>query len=192
MPLLLFSRSVVSDSLRSRGLNHNRLPCPSLSPRVCSDLCPLSQWCYLTILSSVTLFFCLQSFPASGSVPMSHLFASDSQNSVASASTTVFPMTIQGWFPLGLIGLISLQSKGHSGVFSKHHSSKVSVLWCSAFFIVQLSHPYMTTGKTIALTIWNFVGKVTSLLSNMLSRLSLFPLFPHLFAMKWLGQMPWS
>ena len=74
----------------------------------------------------------------------------------------------------------------------QHHSSKRSVLWCLDFFIVQCSHPYKTTGKTIALTIWTFIGKVMSLLCNMLSRLSLLPLFPHLFAMKWWDWMPWS
>ena len=84
------------------------------------------------------------------------------------ASATVLPMNIQNWFPLGLTGLI-LQSKGLLRV--QHQSSKASILWCSAFFIVQLSHPYMTTGKTIALTIWTFVSKVMSLLFSMLSRL---------------------
>ena len=88
-----------------------------------------------------------------------------------SVSTSVLPMNIQDWFPLGLTGLISLQSKGLSRVLSNTtHSSKASILLCSAFFIVQLSHPYMTTGKTKALTRWTFVGKVMSLLFNMLSR----------------------
>ena len=88
----------------------------------------------------------------------------------ALASASVLPMNIQDWFPLGLTGLVSLLSEGLSRVFS-NHSSKASVLWHSAFFIVQLSHPYMTTGKTIALTKQTFVGKVMSLLFNMLSRL---------------------
>ena len=100
---------------------------------------------------------CLQSFPASGSFPMSQFFASGGQSIGASAS--VLPMNIQDWFPLGLTGWISLQSKGLKSLL-QHHSSKTSILWHSAFFIVQLSHPDMTTGKTIALTRWTFVSKV--------------------------------
>ena len=109
--LLLFSHLVVSDSLQPHGLQHSRLPCPSLPPRVCSNSCPLSRWCYLTISSSVTPFsFWLQSFPASGSFPMSQLFASGGQNTGASAS--VLLINFLGWFPVGLTGLISLQPKG--------------------------------------------------------------------------------
>ena len=110
----------------------------------------------------------LQSFPASGSFQMSQFFASGGQSIGASAS--VLPMNIQDWFPLGWTVLISLQSKGLSRVFLLHHSSKASILRHSAFFMVQVSHPFMTTEKTIAWTIWNFVGKVMSLLFNMLSR----------------------
>ena len=102
---------------------------------------------------------------------MSQFFASGDQSSGASASASVLPMNIQDWFLLGLTGWISLQSKGLSRVSSQHHSSKASILWRSAFFIVQLSHPYMTTGKTIALSRWTFVSKAMSLLFNMLSRL---------------------
>ena len=109
-----------------------------------------------------------QSFPASGSFPMSQLFASGGQSIGASASASVLPMNIQDWFPLGLTGLISLQFKRFSRVLS-NTSSKASILWCSAFFMVQFSHPYMTTGKTIALTTWTFVSKVKCLLFNMLS-----------------------
>ena len=101
---------------------------------------------------------------------MSQFFTVCGQSIGVSASKSVFPMNIQDWFPLGLTGLISLQSKGLSSLL-QHQSSKASILWCSAFFIIQLSHPYMTTGKTIALTRWTFVGKVMSLLFNMLSRL---------------------
>ena len=101
---------------------------------------------------------------------MSQLFASGGQSIGVPAPASVLPMFIQDWFPLGLTGLISLQSKGHSSLF-QFHSSKASVLQHSAFFMVQLSHPYMTTGKTIALTRWTFVGKVMSLFFNMLSRL---------------------
>ena len=117
--LLLFSCSAMSDSLWPHGLQHTRLPCPSLSPRVCSVSCLLSWWYYPTISSSATLFsFCFQSFPASGSFPVSELFASGGQNLGVPASASVLLMNIQGWFPLGLTGLISLQSKGLSRVFS--------------------------------------------------------------------------
>ena len=157
-----FSCSVMSDSLQHHGLQHTRLPCPSPTPRAYSNSCPLSRWCHPTISSSVVPFSsCLQSFSASGSFPMSQLFTSGDQSIGVSASASVFPVNIQDWFPLGWTGWISLQSKGLSRVFS---SSKASILRCSAFFMVQLSHPYMTTGKTIALTRRTFVGKVMSLL----------------------------
>ena len=116
---LLFSLLVMSDSLRPHGLQHARLLCPSLSPGVRSNQCPLSQWCHPTISSSVTLFSSwLQSFTASRSFPMIWLFASGGQSIWASASASVLPVNIQGWFPFGLTGVISLQSKGLSRVFS--------------------------------------------------------------------------
>ena len=116
---LRFSCSVVSDSLWPHGLQHARPPCPSPTPRAYSNLCSLSQWCCPTIFSSVTLFSSyLQSFPGSRSFPVSQLFASGSQPIGASASAAVLPMNIQGWFPLGLTGLISWVSKGLSSVFS--------------------------------------------------------------------------
>ena len=165
-----FSRSVMSGSLQPHGLQHTRLPCPSPTPRACSNSCPSSQWCHPTISSSVIPFFsCLQSFPASGSFPVSQFFTSGGQSITVSASASVLPMNIQGWFPLGLSGWISLQFKFSS--LLQHHSSKPSILRRSVFFTVQLSHPYMTTGKTITLTRQNFVGKVMSLLSHMLSTL---------------------
>ena len=115
---LLFSCSVVSDSLWPHGLWHTILPSPSLSPRACWNSCPLSQWCHPTISSFATLFsFCLQSCPASGSFPMSQLFASDGQSIGASPSASVLPMNIHSWFPLGLTGVI-LQFRGLSRVFS--------------------------------------------------------------------------
>ena len=161
--------SVVSDSWRPNGLQHARLPCPSLSPRACSNSCPLSWLCHSIISFSVVPFSsCPQSFPASGCFPMSQLFTSGGQSIGASAS--VLPMNIQDWFPLGWTGLISLQSKGLKSLL-QHHSSKASILQCSAFFMIQVSHPYMTTGKTIAFTRQTFVSKVVSLLFNMLSRL---------------------
>ena len=120
------------------------------------------------ILSS-PFSFCLQSFPASGSFPMSQFFTSVDLSIEALASATVLPVNIQGWFPLRLNSLISLLSKG----LSKSpllQNSKASTIWWSAFFMVQHSHPYTTSGKTIALIIRTFVRKVMSLLFNMLSR----------------------
>ena len=163
-----FSCSVVSDSLWSHGLQHTRLPCPSSIPGAYSNSCPLSQWYHPTILSSVVPFSsCLQAFPASGSFPVSQFFTSGGQSLGVSASASFLPMNTQDWLSLGLPGLISLQSKGLSSLL-QHHSSKSPILWHSAFFMVQLSYPYMTAGKAIALTRWTFVGKVLCLLFNML------------------------
>ena len=135
----------MSNFLWPHGLQYSRLPCPSLSPRVCSNSCLLSQWCHPTISSSVVPFSsCLQSFPASGSFPMSQLFASGGQSIAASAS--VLSMNIQSWSPWGSTGLISLLSKGLARVFS---SSKVSICWHSAFFMFQLSHLYLITGLKV-------------------------------------------
>ena len=129
-----FSHSVVSDSLWPHGLQHARFPCPSLSLVVCSDSCPLTWWCYLTVSFSVVPFSsCPQSFPASGSFPLSQLFASGGQSIGASASASVLPMNIQDWFLLGLTALISLQSKGLSRVFSNTTVQK------HQFFGAQLS-----------------------------------------------------
>ena len=114
-----FSCSVMSDSLWPHGLQHARPPCPSPTPRIYSNSCPSHQWCHPTISSSVVPFFShLQSFPALWSFPMSWFFASGGQSIGASASASALPMNIQGWFPLGLTGLISLKSKGLSRVFS--------------------------------------------------------------------------
>ena len=113
------SRSVVSNSLRPHGLQHARLPCPSPTPRPCSNSSQLGQWCHPTISSSAVPFSsCPQSFPASGSFPMSWFFASCGQTIGVSASASVLPMNIQGWFPLGWTGWIALQFKGLSRVFS--------------------------------------------------------------------------
>ena len=162
-------------------MNHSMpdLPCPSPALRVYSNpCCSSSRWYHPTISSSVIPFSsCPQSFLASGSFPMSPLFTWGGQSIGVSASASVLPMNTQDWSHLGWTGWISLQSKGLSRVFSNHHSSKASILQCSASFIVQLSHPYMTTGKTIASGLSSqrsrqtFVGKVMSLLFNMLSRL---------------------
>ena len=114
-----FSRSVMSDFLGLHGLQHARPPCPSPTPGVYSNSCPLSRWCHPTISSSVIPFSsCHQFFPASGSFPVSQFFPSGGQSIGVSALTSVFPMNIQDWFPLGWTGLISLQSKGLSRLFS--------------------------------------------------------------------------
>ena len=113
--LLWFSCSVMSSFLWPHGLRHTRLPCPSLSPGVCSHSCLLSQWFHPTILSSVVTFSCPQSFPASGSFPMSRFFTLGGQS--IGDSTSVLPVNIQGWLPFGLTGQVFL-SKGLSGVFS--------------------------------------------------------------------------
>jgi len=188
----------MSDSLRPHGLQDARLPCPLPSSRVCSISCPLSQWCYPTIISSVVPFSsCLQSFPVSGSFPISQLFASDRQIIGASASASDLSMNIQSWFPLGLFDLFAVQGTLKS--LLQHHSSKAlipleeemathsSILawkipwtekpgglqsiglqrvrhnWSNFahtyLVMVQLSHPYMTTGKTITLTIYETLSE---------------------------------
>ena len=132
--MLLFSRSVVPDSLWPHGLQHTRVSCPSPTPRSCSNSCPLSSWCHPTISSSVVSFSsCPQSFPVSGPFPVSQLFTSSGHRIGASASASVFPMNIHDWFPLGLTGWISLQSKGLSRVFSNTTVQK------HQFFSAQLS-----------------------------------------------------
>ena len=164
-----FNHSVMSDSWQPQGLQHTRLPCPSPTPGACSNSCPLSQWCHPTISSSVVPSSSrFQSFPAS-------VFSSESVLCIRWPKYWSFSFSISpsndysglisfrmDWFDLAVQG--TLKS------LLQHHSSKALVLWCPAFFIVQLSHPYMSTGKTIALTRWTFVGKVMSLLFNMLSR----------------------
>ena len=116
--LSLFSHPVLSNSLQPHGLQHTKPPCPSPSPEVCPSSCPLHWWCHSAISSSDALFFCPQSFPALGTFPMSWLFTSGDQTTGPSASALVLPMSIEGWFPLRLTGLISLLSKGLSGIFS--------------------------------------------------------------------------
>ena len=166
-----FSRSVVSDSLWPHGQQNAKFACPSQIAEACSNSCPSSHWCHPTISSSVVCFSShFQSFPASGYFPVSQLFKSGGQRIRTSDTTSVLPMNIQGWFPLGLTGLIFLAVQGTLKSLPQHHISKASILQCSSFFMVQLSHPYMTTGKTIALTIWTFIGDVISLLFNMLSK----------------------
>ena len=168
-----FSRSVVSDSLRPHESQHTRPPCPSPTPGVHSDSCPLSRWCHPAISSSVVPFSsCPQSFPAPVSFPVSQLFAWGSQRKYWSFSFSIIPSKEHSGlisFRMDWLDLLAVQGTLRS--LLQHYSSKASVLWRSAFFTVQLSHPYMTTGKTIAMTRRTFVGKVMSLLFNMLSRL---------------------
>ena len=153
----------MSDYLWPHEPKHTRPPCPLLTPGVHQNPCPSSRWCHLNNLSLVVPFSCLQSFPASGSFPMSHFFTSGGQSIGVSASTSVFLMNIQDWFPLRLTGLISLQSKGLSRVFSSITVQKHQFLGAQPS-LWSNSHPYMTAGKTTALTRWTFIGKMMSLL----------------------------
>jgi len=153
----------VSESWKPHGLQHSRLPCPSPTARTCFNLCPSHWWCHPTISSSVIPFFCFHFFPASGSFLMSQFFASGGLSIGVSASTSVLPMNIQDWFPLGWTGWISLQSKGLSRVIS-NTSSKALVLlfqfifgtiWCVFLFIFS------------KLTIWQIVWLVRCLGFNL-------------------------
>ena len=155
----------MSNSSWPHELQHIRLPCPSPVPGNCSNSCPSSQWCHPTISSSVIPFSsCPPSLPASGSFPMNRLFISGGQSIGAPASASVLPNT-QGWFPLGLNGLISLLPKGLSRVFS------CTTIWRHQLFrAVQLSQPYMTTGKKHSFDYLDLCGKVMFLLFNTLSR----------------------
>ena len=145
-----FSRSVMSDFLQPYGMQHARLPCPSLTPGACSKSCPSSWWCHPTISSSVIPFSsCLQSCPASGSFPMSQFFTSGGQNIGISAS--VLLVNIQDWFPLGWTGWISLQSKGLSRVFSNTIVQKHQFLGTQLSLNNSHIHTWLLE-KTIALT----------------------------------------
>ena len=146
-------------------------PCSSPTRGVYLKSCPLSQCCDPTISSCFPFLLPPSIFPSIT------VFSSESAlcirwpNTGVSASTSVLPMNTQDWSPLGWTGCYLLAVQGTLKSLLQHHTSKASIFWRSAFFIVQLSHPYITTGKSIALTRWNFVGKVMSLLFNMLSRL---------------------
>ena len=158
----------MSDSLWPHGMQHARFPCPSPIPGVYSNSC---QWCHPTISSSdIPFSSCLQSFLASESFPMSQFLTSGGQSIRVSASirpSNEYSGLIS--FRMGCLDLLAVQ--GNLKSLLQHHSSKASILWHSAFFTAQISHPYMTTGKTIALPRWTFVGKIMSLLFNMLSSL---------------------
>ena len=158
----------MSDFLQPQGLQHARVPYPSPSPGVCPSSCPLNRWSHLTISSSVALFSsCPESFPASRSFPVSHLFPSGDQS--IGASVSIFPVNIQGWFPLGWTDLISLLFKGLSKVFSSTTAQKHQFfgtqpsLWSSSHI-----HTWLP-GKNMDLTRWTFVSKVMSLLFSTLS-----------------------
>ena len=165
-----FSCSVVSDSLRPHESQHSRPPCPSPTPRVHPNPCSLSRWCHPTISSSVVPFSsCLQSFPASG------FFSNESALRIRWPKYWSFSFNISpsnehpGLISFRMDWLDLLPVQGTLKSLLQHHNSKASILRRSAFFTVQFSHPYMTTGKTIALTRQTFVGKVISLIFNMLS-----------------------
>ena len=166
-----FSHSVVSDSLQPHESQHARPPCPSPTPGVYLNPCPSSWWCHPAISSSVVPFSsCPQSFPELRSFPMSQLFTRWPK--YWSFSFNISPSNeYPGLISFRMDWLDLLAVPGTLKSLFQHHSSKASILRHSAFFTVQLSHPYMTTAKTIALTRWTFVGKVMSLLFNVLSRL---------------------
>ena len=147
-----FSRSVVSGSLWPHELQHARPPCPSPTPGACSNSCPLSLWCHPTIVSSIVSFCCLQSFSASGPFQMSPFFGIRWPKywSFSFSISPSIEYSGQISFRVVWFDLLAVQQTLKS--LLQHHSSKASILQCSAFFIVQFSHPYMTTGKTIALT----------------------------------------
>ena len=179
----------MSNPLKPQGLQHGRLPCPSPSLRVYLNSCPLSQWCHSTISSSVIPFSCLQSFPASGSFPMNWLFTSCAWSwgfSLSISHSNEWSGLIS--FRIDWFDILAVQGTLKS--LLQQHSSKASILQYSVF-VVQLSHPYVTTGKTIALTIQTFVGKVISLLFNMLSRfvIAFLPRSKHLL-ISWLKSPP--
>ena len=160
----------MSDSLRPHESQHARPPCPSPTPGVHPDSRPSSQRCHPAISSSVVPFSsCPQSLPASESFPVSQFFASGGQSVGVSASASVLPMNIRTFFRMDWLDLHAVQGTLRS--LFQHHSSKASILLCLDFFVVQVSRPYMTTGKTTALARLIFVGKVMSLLFNMLSSL---------------------
>ena len=154
--LLLFSHSVMSNSLWPHGLQYRRLPCPSLSPGICSNSYPLSQWCHPTISSSVTPFSsCLQSFPESGSFPMRWLFPLGDQSIGASTSASVLPLAIQGWFPLRLTGLDLLAAQGTLKSLLQHHSRSLFSKWSESEVILSgtsLSSSYWSWRRLLVLT----------------------------------------
>ena len=170
-------QSIMSNSLWPHGLQHARLPCPSLSPRVDSTPCSLIRGCHPTILSSVShLILCHPLLLPPSIFPSIRLFSNESALHIKWPKYWSFNFSIRPsneisgsvFFRIDWSDLLSVQ--GTLKILLQHRSSKASVLWHSAFFMIQLSHPYVTTGKTVALTVWTLVGKVMSQLFNMLSR----------------------
>ena len=203
----------MSDSLRPHRQQHTRLTCPSLTSRVCSNSCPLSQWCHPTMSSSVTHFPCNQSFPESGSFPMSQLFASGGQSNGASASTSVLPMNIQGWscsprdsqesspapqfesINSSVLSLLCNPTLTSIHDYWKNHShwldGPLREKWCLCFYDVsRFVIAFLPRSKHL----FNFMAAIT-ICSDFGApenkNLSLFPLFPHLPAMKWWDQRLW-
>ena len=175
-----FSRSVVSNSLWPHGFQHSRLPCPSPTLGDYSNPCPLSQWCHLILCCPLLLLPSI--------FPTIRVFSNESVLSIRWPKYWSFSFSIKSYneysglisFRMDWLELLAIQGTLKS--LLQHHSSKTSILCHSAFFIVHLSYPYMTTVKTIALTTWNFVSKLMSLLFNMLSRLviTFLPISKHL------------
>ena len=166
-----FNHSVMSPSLRPNGLQHSRLPCPSPTPRAYSNSCSLSWWCHPTIILCRPLLLPPSVFHSI------RVFSNESVSPIRWPKDWSFSFSIgpfneySGLISFRMDWLDPLAIQGTLKSLLQHHSSKASSLQCSIFFIVQLPHPYMTTGKTMALTRQTFVGKVMSLLSNMLSSL---------------------
>ena len=162
----------MSSVLGPRELQHTRPPCPSLSPRVCSNSCPLSRWCHPTILSLLPLLLLSSVFPRS------RVFSNESAACIRLPKYWSFRFSISPsneyteWISFRIHWFDHIAVQGTLKSLLQHHSLKASILWCSAFSMVHLSHPYMTTGKTTALTIWTFVDKVMYFIFifNMLSR----------------------
>ena len=164
----------MSDSLWSHGLQHARLACPSSAPRTCSDSCPSSQWCHPTISSSIVPFSLLPSI-----FPSIRVFSSELALHIRWPKYWSFSFSISlfseysGLISFRIDWFVRLTAQGTLKSLLQHHSSKASILRCSAFFMVQFPHPYVTTGKIITLTRWIFVFEVMPLLFKMLSRLSI-------------------
>ena len=180
----------MSDSLWPHEPQYTRPPCPSPAPRVHPNPCPLCRWCHPISSSSVVSFSsCPQSFPASGSFQMSQLFAWGGQSIGVSASASVLPMNTQDWFPFRMEWLNLLAVQGTLKRLLQHHSSKASTLLCSAFFIVQLSYPYMTAGKTISSVQFSSVAQSCPTLCDPMNRsMPGLPVLHHLpeFTQTWL------